>query len=179
MADLSKFSTQDRLLIVSLPYRAAMWVSHIDDNEGTSHDDKLERKVVERTINRFASASDKIPVAAAVMQDIKTQKGRWNEWGMMTDEAELLVDAKKAVAIASDQFDEAELNQYREAIWRLAVSVAQAYGEHVDPDNEMVVNNFFSRLLGGGKVKGGAKNTENISDKEKAALTKLKAALKG
>ena len=176
MSDLEKFTPEERLLVISLPYRAAMWVSNIDDNKGSTVDDKIERKAIEGTIKRFAAASEKIPVAAAVMQDILSQKGRWNEWGLMTDEEPLLYDATKAVLAAKKHFTEAELNQYREAIWRLSVSVAQAYGEHVDPDNEMHVNNFFGKLLGS-KPKGGSKNTENISPKEKDALKKLKSAL--
>lgn len=177
MADLSKFTTEEHALLVSLPYRVGVWISHADDNAGTEIDDKDERKVLEQTIAKFATASDKIPVAAAVMQDVQSSKANWPQWDTMATEDSVLVDAAKVVEIAKKHFDEKQLNQYRETIWRIGIFVAQAYGEHVDPDNEMHFNKFFGRLLGSGPKMG--KNPENMSPKEKQALTKLKAALKG
>ena len=177
MADLSKFSAQERNLLVSLPYRVGVWISNVDDNAGTQIDDKDERKVLEQTIAKFAEASDKIPVAAAVMQDVQSSKSSWVHWDSRATEASVLDDASKVVEITKGHFDDKQLNQYRETIWRIGVFVAQAYGEHVDPDNEMHFNNFFGRLLG--KSPKAGKNPENMSPKEKQALTKLKAALKG
>ena len=177
MADLSKFTTEEHALLVSLPYRVGVWISNVDDNAGTQIDDKDERRVLEQTIAKFAAASDKIPVAAAVMQDVQSSKSNWVQWDAMATEGAVLADAAKVVTFAKKHFDEKQLNQYRETIWRIGVFVAQAYGEHVDPDNEMHFNKFFGRLFGGGPKAG--KNPENMSPKEKQALTKLKAALKG
>ena len=176
MADLSKFNAQERDLISSLPYRVGIWISNADDNEGTKIDDKDELKVLEQTIQNFAKASDKIPVAAAVMKDVQDNKRNWAQWNMTATEQAILADAPKAVALCKQHFDEKQLNQYRETIWRVGIFVAQAYGEHVDPDNEMHFNNFFGRMFGKGPKAG--QNPENMSPKEKAALTKLKQALK-
>ncbi len=176
MVDLSKFSDSERNLIVSIPYRAGIWVSNADDNTGTKVDDKDERKALEATIQNFAAQGDKIPVAAAIMKDVQENKRNWAQWDALSTEDAVLADAQKAVALCKDRFTEKELNQYKETIWRAGLFVAQAYGEQVDPDNEMHFNNFIGRLFKGAPKVGS--NPQNMSPKEKAALTKLKAALK-
>lgn len=176
MADLSQFNEKERAFIASVPYRVGIWISNSDDNTGTQADDKDERKALEMLIADLASKSQQIPFAAAVMRDVEQNKGAWASWDQMCDEEAVLADVEKALALCKAKTKGKELNHYKQTIWRVGLVVAQAYGEHIDPDNEMHFNNFFGRLFGGGPKIG--KNPENMSKEEKIALNKLRKILK-
>lgn len=178
MADLSNFSNDERALITSIPYRIGVWVSNVDDNTGSKIDDRDERKALEATISSLASKSNKIPFAAAVMKDVENNKSVWSAWDNAATEDLVLKDLSHAIALCKSKVGAAEVKQYKQTIWKVGLVVAQAYGEHVDPDNEMHVDRFFQWI---GSLSGGAKlskNPENMSKLEKMALNKLRAILK-
>lgn len=178
MADLSNFTNDERALIVSIPYRIGVWVSNVDDNTGSKIDDRDERKALEATISALANKSNKIPFAAAVMKDVENNKSIWPTWDNAAAEDLVLNDLRQAITLCQSKVGAAELKQYKQTIWKVSLVVAQAYGEHVDPDNEMHVDRFFQWIgsLGGGAKLG--KNPENMSKLEKIALNKLRAILK-
>ncbi|HPF79198.1 MAG TPA: hypothetical protein PLF01_07910, partial [Alphaproteobacteria bacterium] len=179
MTKLSDFSSEERALIVSLPYRVGIWISNCDDNEKTGRDDKQERKVLELAISRMAKAHRKMPFAAEIMYQVETAKNHWRSWEQAGEEKQVLQDLAKALEICGRSLSKKEMSQYKQAVWNIAMAVAQAFGEHVDPDNEMHVNNFFSWLgsfVVGPRLK---KAPENMSMAEKTALKKLRAVLKG
>ncbi len=179
MAGLSSFSEEERVLILSVPYRVGIWISMSDDNDKTKADDKREMQVLETAISSLAARSKKMPFAALVMDGLKTHKGMWSSWEEHSGEDVVLQDVKKVLSLSQKKISKGELSQYKYAIWQIGIVVAQAFGEHLDPDNEMHVNNFFSWM---GSFMGKpslSKNPENMSTAEKIALKKLRVVLKG
>ena len=178
MTDLTKFSNEELGLIVSVPYRVGVWVSNVDDNTGSKIDDRNERKALEATISALASKSQKLPFAAAIMGEVEKNKAVWPSWDNATSSDVILTDVEKAIIICKEKASAGAVKQYKKTIWQVGIVVAQAYGEQVDPDNEMHVNRFFQWMgsMGGGAKLG--KNPENMSDKEKQALNKLRQILK-
>ncbi len=178
MADLSKFTPEERAFIASVPYRVAVWVANVDDNTGSKIDEREERKALEAAISNLAAKSAKIPFAATIMKSVEQNKSAWPAWEGKADEQTVLADTKNALTLCKDKMGGKAVSQYKQTIWKLAMVVAQAYGEHIDPDNEMHVDRFFQWI---GSLSGGAKlgkNPENISKNEKIALNKLRAILK-
>ena len=178
MSDLSKFSPEERAFIVSIPYRTGIWISNLDDNTGSKIDERQERKSLEATIANLAGKSGKLPFASAVMKSVQQNQSAWPAWENAAGEEKILGDIQKAIKLCKTKVGKAELAQYKQTIWRIGIVVAQAYGEHVDPDNEMHVDRFFQWV---GSLTGGAKlgnSPENMSPKEKVALNKLRAILK-
>lgn len=176
MADLSKFTAEERTLIVSIPYRVGAWISECDDNTGSNIDEREERKTMEATISGLAK-QNKASFAAVVMQGVEQSKPSWSSW---TGEGEdkLFPEVEKAIQLCKEKAGDKALAQYKQTIWRMGVAVAQAYGEQIDPDNELHFNRVFQWV---GSLTSGAnlgKKPENISKSEKTALNKLRAILK-
>lgn len=179
MANLSSFSKEERELIVSVPYRVGAWISNADDNENSKMDNKRERQALELTISRLAKSHRKMPFAAAVMADVQTHKGMWDSWGTKISEQEVLQDTQKAINICrSHGMQSPQIKEYKQAVWHVGLVVAQAYGEHVDPDNEMHVDRFFAWIGSFVTAPSLRKAPENMSPDEKTALKKLRAVLK-
>lgn len=179
MTSLSKFSKEERALIISVPYRVGIWISMVDDNKKTKVDDKREMRSLVAAISNLSSRSQKMPFAATIMSDVEAHKGMWSVWDAQAEEAIILRDLEKALSLCGEKSTKGEVSQYKYAVWQLGIVVAQAFGEHIDPDNEMHVNNFFAWCgdLVGRPTLG--KNPENMSKREKTALKKLRAVLKG
>ena len=179
MASLSDFTQEERSLLVSVPYRVGMWVSDVEEDEDIGMDNKRERQALELGIRRMAGAHRKMPFAASVMHEVQRAKSNWKDWNMISDEASVLHDLEKAIALCRDKISAAELKQYKQAIWQTGIVVAQAYGEQVDPDNEMHFDRFIAWMGSFISAPKLTKAPENMSDKEKTALKKLRAVLKG
>lgn len=179
MAGLSNFSQQERSLLVSIPYRVGIWVSYVEEDEDTRMDNKRERQALELVIARMAKSHRKMPFAASIMSEVQNAKSHWQSWKMQADEASVMSDLQQALALCHGKVSPAEVKQYKQAVWQIGLVVAQAFGEQVDPDNEMHVNRFFEWLgsfVSAPKLK---KTPENMSQAEKTALKKLGAVLKG
>lgn len=179
MADLSNFSQEEHLLLVSLPYRVGIWISNSDDNEKTRIDDKRERQALEVAINRMARAHRKMPFAAEIMRNIDTAKQHWKIWDTQGEENQVLNDLEKILPVCREKLSTAELSQYKQSVWNIGIAVAQTFGEHDDPDNEMHVDRFFQWIGSFIKAPSLKKTPENMSMSEKTALKKLRAVLKG
>lgn len=178
MADLSKFSTQDLALLASIPYRVGVWISNVDDNAKSNIDDRQERKALEAKISKMASHGKPSSFTTAIMKLVEKNRAAWTKWDAISDEEQILGDTQKALDICKGKISDKDLKQYKHMIWQMGLVVAQAYGEHIDPDNEMHFDRVFLWI---GSVLGGAKmgqTPENMSKQEKIALAKLHAILK-
>lgn len=175
---LNQLSSEDRTLLVSVPYRVGIWISRCDDNAKTRMDDKRELQALELAIAKMAQAHRKMPFAAAVMRDVDQYKTMWQGWEAHSNEDQVLADVVKAIALCRAKFSKKEVKQYKQTVWNIGMIVAQAFGEHIDPDNEMHVNRFMSWIGSFIFAPKLTKSPENMSDSEKTALKKLRAVLK-
>ncbi len=178
MIKFTQFSESERQFLSSVPYRVGHWISDCDDNARSTLDDRREAQALEKAISQMANLHRKMPFAAQVMRDIKSRKSQWSSWEAATTEAEILEDVKKAIDICREKGAQKALSQYKQAIWQIALIVAQSYGEHIDPDNEMHVDRIFAWMGSFVFSPKMAKAPENMSPKEKLALKKLRAVLK-
>jgi hypothetical protein len=178
MNKFSQFSQDEQLFLGSTAYRVGVWISNSDDNKRSKFDDKREEQALEKAIAHMAGLHRKMPFAATVMKFIQEQKSQWGMWEDNTSEAVVLEDTQKAIDLMRSRNLDKELRQYKHAVWQTGLIVAQAYGEHIDPDNEMHVDRFFAWLGSFIFAPKMAKSPENMSAKEKTALKKLRAVLK-
>lgn len=178
MIDLSKLSPEEYHLLVSVPYRVGVWISFCDENKKSKLDDKIENKALEGMIATMAAMHRKMPFASLVMKEIRLQSALWSTWQGQAEEAHVLEDTHKALVLCRTKAAKGDVAQYKHAVWQTALAVAQAHGEHVDPDNEMHVDRFFAWLSSFISAPKLAKAPENISRDEKIALKKLHALLK-
>lgn len=165
-------------LVISIPYRAGMWISHIDDNEKTGIDNKKERQALEKAIDQYSNIGNKMPFVAFVCSHIMKNKTAQTSWERDNETEQFFAALSQAISICKKSLGKSDVKQYKQLIWQMAMIVAQAYGENKDPDNEMHVNRFFEwvgTFVGTPSLK---KIPENMSVREKSALQKLRAVLK-
>lgn len=178
MIKFSQFTEQERAFLASIPYRVGHWISQSDDNENSKFDNQREEKALERAISEMAGLHRRMPFAANVMKAVQENKSQWPSWENNTQEAVVLEDVKKAIDLLRSKKATKAASQYKHAVWQTGLVVAQAYGEHVDPDNEMHFDRFMvwvGSFIFAPKL---AKSPENMSELEKIALKKLRAVLK-
>lgn len=178
MDKLEKLSVEERKFIVSVPYRVGIWISTCDDNTNSNFDDKREMQALEAAIKRMAGLHRKMPFAAEIMRQIQSNKSAWQIWNAHATEEKILDEVSQAVSLCKEKLGPAEIKQYKQALWQTGMVVAQAFGEQIDPDNEMHVDRFFAWVGSFFSTPKLAKSPENMSAKEKTALKKLRAVLK-
>lgn len=126
MAFLEQFSEEERELIVSLPYRAGLWVSSVDDTGGPKADfaelHELESIISEKARGMFESA-----FVHEVMAETCTRQADWKQWAEGADS--LLDDCAKATKLIGDKLVEKDLDAYRMNIMAIGLSVAKAFRE--------------------------------------------------
>lgn len=181
MAFLEQFSTEDRDLIVSIPYRAGVWVSMVDDDGGgeAEHDeiDALENILAEKARGMFESA-----FVHEVMAETASRQQDWPQWAGQMDT--VLADCTKAVGVVGGKLSEKDLDAYRMHIMAIGLEVAKAFREFDVgmPLPTKLWTNFrlfmdaIVRVFSRDKSFEGEKAL-NISYEEDQALSKLSQAL--
>lgn len=181
MAFLEQFSAIERNLIVSIPYRAGVWVSSVDDTGGAKADyeelHELETIIARKGRGMFESA-----FVHEVMAETFQRQAEWKSWAADIDN--LLVDCGRAVEIIAAKLAEKDVDAYRANIMALALDVAKAFREFdVDASFWVKINSrinlwleAFVRILKRDRSYDSTSEL-NISYKEDIALTKLSQAL--
>lgn len=177
-SNFSKLTSKEQAFITCVPYRVGAWVSDCDDNASTRLDDRKEQQAIEKAIKNLASEHRKMPFAAKVMKSILANRTQWSVWDNQVTEGDVLGDLEKSLILCTQKGSKRDVAEYKHAIWQIALVVAQAYGEHKDPDNEMHVDRLFAWMASFVKAPKLAKAPENMSIGEKTALKKLRAVLK-
>lgn len=180
MAFLERFSEDERNLLVSLPYRAGVWISAMDRSGGAASS-KAELDALEKIIRRKAQGMLESAFVHEVMNEICAHKSDWAQWAGKTQN--VLADSKGATDIIGRKLPAHDLDAYRQNVMYIAVEVAKAFREF---DARMPVLSHvcdaFRRFLDGfvGVSQGGAHesaNLRNISYEEDVALAGLSRAL--
>ena len=174
MSQLSSFAPEDVDLIVSLPYRVGINVSHAEDEEG-EQDDELEMRALEACIREVGKIHEDSPFLIEISKEIMNRKDMWPQWSQGT--FNIAPDCEKVVEVLKPVVSEKELKDYKRMILEVATSVAEAYGEFGDAQEE---KGFFGALMS--KVVSGFANDDNnhpmnVSAAEDTAISKIKAAL--
>ena len=183
MGVLSTLPEDKALAIISLPYKAGLWVSHADDIDGEA-DDANEMKAIERGVPALAELHSGSGLVQEVASEIIRLKSDWDQW-----EEECFYIVKQAPEIMHEiqtEFGVGEAREYRRFVMELGKMVAQAHSElsAFDAIEEDKKEGFLSGMVG--KFVGGLSGMKdndkghpaNISPSEKSALSQLSAALK-
>ncbi len=180
MTLLSSFSLSEAELLVSLPYKVGVWVSHADDEEG-ERDDALEMKALETCIKAIAKLHEDQPFIKDVSRETLRQKDLWPEW---TDQSfNALRDGEQAMALLAGKASQDDRKNYKAVILEIATTVAQAFGEFGSFDDGDDEGSLFGGIVG--KIVGGfsslsqsdAGHPMNISPAEDSAISRLAQAL--
>jgi hypothetical protein len=174
---LSEFSNEEAELLAALPYKAGVYVSHSDDVEGESDDEK-EMRALERSIIAIGKLHKDDEFVQDVIQKAIALKPRWNSWA--DDAWHAPEHAAKAAGLVKAKGGERGLKKYAGVIMEISATVARAAGEHGAFDEEEPEEGFFSKIISGfsGLSHNDPGHPMNVSASEDSALSKLAAAFK-
>lgn len=181
MAFLEQFSDQEKELLVSLPYKAGLWVSMADNAGGESADVK-EKEALELIIDEKGKGMFESAFVHEVMSETCTRKQEWPKW-----EAEVetvLQDLDNAVTLIKAKLQEKDCDAYASNIMAIGVKIAEAFREF-DADASVMVKidtqiRLFLEAMTRIIKRDKSLKTEtalNISYEEDRALSELYKAL--
>lgn len=168
--------------IISLPYKAGIWVSHADDVEGEA-DDTHEIKSLERGVPEFAKLHENSMLVQQVASEIMRLKDSWPSWE--NECFHIVKTAPATMQAVLEYFGEHEAREYRSYIMELGKMVAQAASElnafdAIEEKEEGFFGSMIGKIVGGisAMSKDDVNHPANISPAEGSALSQLSSALK-
>ncbi len=182
MTTLDDFSSSELELLSSLPYKVGVYVSHADD-EGGEEDDEREMDALESCIKAIASLNDDKPFAAEAMRQTLAMRSEWPRWAAQN--FKVPEEAAQAKALLAGRANEQECKNYCAALMEIATTVAQAYGEFGEFDDDDEGGGLFGSIVGkitstlSGVSADDANHPMNVSAAEDTAINTLRNALKG
>lgn len=176
MALFTDFLEEEAAFLISLPYRVGVWISHSDDHADTERDDEREQRALLSVLTAMAN-NKSAPFVAAIAQETLTYQSYWSQWGTNTQEAAILKDVAKAMAMVAGRMPEDNTDNFRKCLLHVAKTVAGAYGEFSDipAPGRGILGALTDRVMGAlGRMQT---DPGNISAAEGDAIKKLRAAL--
>ena len=174
MSILAGLSDEQMTLVVSMPYRTGMWMSHADDEDG-GVDDAREMKALEASL-RKVSTSKTIPVfVVEVVRETLVRRAEWDKWAENT--FDIVPDARRAMEVVSTKVSRKDSVNYGRLLLTIAKAVAGAHGEFGDDldDDQKGIKAFIMKLLGHSQKR---EDFMNVSPTEQAAIDRLVAAIR-
>lgn len=181
MPTLSQLPEDTALNIISLPFKAAMLVSHADDVEGGS-DDVAEMEAIRGGLSRISERYADSSLIGEIVQSILQMHAQWPSWEEQSFHT--LKQAPAVIKAVQSEWGVDEARHYRNFILDLSKSVAKAHSEFEAFDDgasskpKGFFGNLMNKLCGDCTPKSKAGDPANISPAEKAVLNELSAALK-
>lgn len=177
MSLFTDFEEEEIILLVSLPYRVGMWISHVDDDADTEHDDQREAVALQAVLKDIAKDKNK-PFTATVVQETLKYPEMWEQWG--GEQKDVLDDVQKANALIKGRMPAENIKNFRKSILDVAKTVALAFsesgGDGYDVERESMLGGLVVKIRD--LLNKTPDNPDNISVKERAALQKLMQTLK-
>jgi hypothetical protein len=127
MSFLNELQPQDRKLVISLPYRVGIWISHADDIGGEEASAE-EKTALANIIDGFTREVFGSEAVQHIMMETLEAKDQWEDWAH--NYKTILEDAQKAIDILNEAIDPKEVNAYRQRLFEIAEAVALAFREY-------------------------------------------------
>lgn len=173
------FKPEELAQIVPLAYRAGIWISHIDDVEGTLRDNVIEHISLENALKKLAVKLPPRSFMAEIVAETLNHPESWDEWADIS--GTVLTEIERIMPILRDRLPAKEVALFRRGVFHIARAVAMAVDERggIDDWSKMPGGKFLMRLIDRIDVWQGRGVPANISAKERDALKKLLQCLKG
>jgi len=176
---LNKLSPQDEEMVVALPYRVGMFVSHSDASGGVESEQK-EKDALVNILSQFSEDFCKSEVAQRILQLSVARKEKWPEWNNNLESVPK--ECEQAVDILSGIVEDKDVFSFKEIIIDVALSVAMAFRERdvqagAAPNGSAGgIGAFFKNLFSGAKKPDPFEHM-NVSPAEKKVLMQLSEAM--
>lgn len=177
MSVLDQFSEEDRLLLISLPYRVGLWISQSDVSGGDESDEQ-ELQTLSNLLSGMAEGVFGSETVQHVISETIARRDLWGEWDARMDT--VLGDCRRGIELLQPCVDEKEVKAFKRHLFEIGEAVALAYREYGTDmplaDRVRMNMRYYSGLLRA-KLRHNSFYTRdeyfNISIAERAALEML------
>lgn len=179
MAFLEAFSDDEKTLLVSLPYKAGVWISQ-SDQKGAGAAQAYELKAIESVIKGLSEGMFRSAFVHEVMSETHLRHGEWLSWAAQTDH--ILDEARRAVAALKAKAMLPDAEAYVQMVMMIAYETAYAFREF-DRSASIPIKIWVAlRLMWEAFIRTGNKDYRvesiaNISLAEEEAIAHLAEAL--
>ncbi len=176
---LEALSEDEKTLIVSLPYRAGVWVS-LSDEKGQGASRAHELKTIDNVITRLSKGMFASAFVHEVLAETHARRDQWASWGLQV--GTVPEDARAAVHVLIDKVMPPDAEAYVQTVMNIAYETAYAFREY-DPDASIPIriwvslNLMWERLMRKIQPDYRVESVANISLAEDQAIGVLAAAL--
>lgn len=171
----TSLSDEEKVQLVKLPYRVGLFLSESDQTGGDDADE-AERIVLHSIIQSFAEDYCKCELVQRVMTQTMKYKSQWERWG--EDLEEVPIECKTVVWLMQKHgIDEKDSQSVRYTLLEIAVSVAKAFCEEENEEQEQSAVKKILSLFQGKNKQIEIEGLRNISKDEKIALKVLEKYL--
>lgn len=129
MSILQQLDIENRDIIIALPYRVGLWMSHIDDIGGEDADDE-EMQALESLMDGFTREVFGSEVVQIIMTENLKRKSEWRgAWSKNLDKVP--DECQRALDVLRDAGVEVkEISAYKQRLIEIAEAVALAFREY-------------------------------------------------
>jgi hypothetical protein len=175
--DLNIFTDEQRTLLVSLPFKAGICISHADDIEGED-DDVQERKALEICLREIVKSYEGEAFVSGIVEETLRRRDEWAAWSeksWSTPE-----EARKVAAFLHGTVPKKLFFSYGKMITEIASAVARAFGEYGSFDDNDAREGFFAKIIGGFRIMSGDDpgHPMNVSASEDEMIAALATAFR-
>ncbi len=124
---LEALSEDEKTLIVSLPYRAGLWVS-LADEKGAGAARAHELKTIERVVAKLSEGMFASAFVHEVLAETHARRGQWEAWGLQV--GTVPDEARQAVNILIDKVLPPDAEAYVQTIMNIGYETAYAFREY-------------------------------------------------
>ncbi len=176
MTFLDKLTEDQRETIISLPYRAGLWVSR-SDAEGGAEAEAKELQALSGIVHAFAEEMFGSEVMQHIMSATLKKKDQWPRWAEKI--AAVPEDCRIAVDVIAEYGDLKDVNVFRNHLMEIGEAVALAFRE--GPPRRSFLATLRARIAYSASRKAGKKKSfeqfMRISPGERKALAALAESL--
>lgn len=176
MSFLEHLPADQRELLVSLPYKVGVWLSHVDDHGGDEADDE-EKKALAGIIDGFTRDVFGSEVVQYIMMETLEKKDQWEKWA--ENYTDIHANCQQAIDILNEVVEEKEVSAFKRRLIEIAEAVALAFREYDNLDfmtKLRVYVLYYKEKYKANKRQQSYKTLDqflNISLKERQALNAL------
>lgn len=181
MSGLGNFLPAEQDLLIGIFFRVGRWISHVDDTDISDLSEQKEQGQMARSLARVAGAKEMTDLVRELAGEAMRRSGDQGRW--LRAEEGLLADIARAVKLVQYQGTEEDFACFRKAVMFVASSVARAYRE--EPEQDQDKNGRLGWLIEkAGRLMTAVSDREayrdmNISPAEDTALHQLNEVLAG
>lgn len=127
MSFLDQFMSDERSLLVSLPYRVGLFVSE-SDRDGGEESEQAEKEALSNIITAYSQEVFGAETAQYIICETVARKQEWPDWSENLDMVES--ECHRAVDMLSNVVDVKEVNAFKRCLVEIGEAVALAFREY-------------------------------------------------